>query len=57
MVDWLRRLKIASALNRSKPKHIKRKNAREQANEAKTILHTHKQRNAKHHQKVVVKKN
>jgi hypothetical protein len=57
MIDWLRKLKIASALNRTKAKHIKNKNARLQADEAKAVLHTHKQRKPKHHEKVAVKKN
>lgn len=45
------------ALNESRPTKEKTANARRQANEAKTILHIHKRRNAKHHSKVAIKTN
>jgi hypothetical protein len=49
--------KIKKALNESKPTKEKTFNARKQANEAKTLLQSHKKHKPKHHKKVVVKKN
>ena len=45
------------ALNQSKSREVKTKNARVQANKAKTLLHTHRLRKPEHHKKVAIKAN
>ncbi len=47
--------KAIYALNKSRPTKEKTANARRQANQAKTILHTHKKRKPLHHKKVAIK--
>ena len=49
--------KAKKALNESKPKKVKNKNARKQANQAKTLLHIHRLRKPGHHKKVAIKAN
>ncbi|MFA5763553.1 MAG: hypothetical protein WC915_01955 [archaeon] len=56
MIDFIRKLKIKFALNMSRTKKEKNLNARNQADRAKTLLHTHKNRKPKHHAKVAIKK-
>ncbi len=58
MVDFSTKQKIKKALralNESRPIQQKTLNARIQANQAKTILHSHRNRNPAHHARVVVK--
>jgi hypothetical protein len=55
MIDFLTKLKISNALNRSRPTYIKNKNARKQANEAKSVLSIHKKAKPEYYKKVAVK--
>ncbi len=60
MVSLKTRLKIflgKIALNESRPKKEKMKNARRQADEAKTVLSVHKKEKPEYHEKAVVKDN
>ena len=53
MVDFLKRKKIKSAL--TKTSKIKGKKIRVQAQDAKVLLQSHKNRKPKHHKKVAIK--
>ena len=56
MVNFIKKLRIKNALKQTKTKAEKLVSSREQSNEAKTLLYTHKKRKPKHHAKVAIKK-